>query len=469
MSQPRSRKLHDLVLTLCLIQPVMDVLSYWVELSGMGNTLTLILRFGVLALMAALGFFLSRKKWLWLTLAGILSLLTAGHVLVCLQYGYGDIVSDLANLLRIYQLPLVTFAFISFCKRDASCLDAIGEGFVGSLTIIILVELLATLTGTDPHTYANKGIGVLGWFSFANAQSAIVSMVIPVAILFVLEKKKLHWGYALIMGLVGFWVLYFFATRLTYASLMATLLGIAVSLFIVGRREHLPVKKACAVFTLLAVAAVVLFPVSPMQKNQQRVSENAVLKQQDIDSLLADSAEEMPEKLRGAYEKYLPGVTGRFGLERTAAHYDYATGVDKLSNSRLQRLSYCQLLLQDQPLARLFGLELGDLTYDDVSYDVENDFHGIFYLLGWTGLGLWVLFLGFFLFRIIRALVKDFKNRFTLMAAGFGIALLCGLAHAFFTAGVLRRPNSNFYLAILLAAIYMLTDLNHTRKEDAVL
>ena len=67
------------------------------------------------------------------------------------------------------------------------------------------------------------------------------------------------------------------------------------------------------------------------------------------------------------------------------------------------------------------------------------------------------MFFLFFACRIARALILDFKCYFTIENAGYGVALICGLAHAYFTAGVLRRPNTTFYLAVILAAVYEIT------------
>ena len=105
------------------------------------------------------------------------------------------------------------------------------------------------------------------------------------------------------------------------------------------------------------------------------------------------------------------------------------------------------------------------MSHDGITYDVENDFHGVFYLCGMAGLVLMVLFLAWFLLRILLALIRDFRGTFTLEAAGCGIALCCALAHAYFTAGVLRRPNVTFYLAALLAIVYGLTQKNG-KNED---
>ena len=136
-----------------------------------------------------------------------------------------------------------------------------------------------------------------------------------------------------------------------------------------------------------------------------------------------------------------------------------------MADDRLERLNFCKLLLEDQPgLSFWFGMEREDMSHAGITYDVENDFHGVFYLCGAVGLALMVLFLGWFLLRIALALLRDFKGVFTLEAAGCGIALCCALAHAYFTAGVLRRPNVTFYLAALLAVAYGLTEKK--RKDE---
>lgn len=475
---PRGQKtaLPLIVLILIVIQPVMDVISFWVESAGAGNTLTLLLRLAVLVFTVLAGFLLSERKRAWVILAAVLVLLTAGHAAFCVYYGYDAPLSDLTNLIRIYQLPLITFAFISFLRRDERCIEVIPLGFGINLVIILLVGLLATLTGTDPHTYANKGIGMLGWFSNTSAQSAILSMIVPIVLALALRQKKRQLPRLLAACLLGFGALYLFATRLAYVALLGCAFGMAVCCLIITKTGKLPLKKAALVFAAFGVAALLLAGVSPMQANLDKVGDNAILKQQDIDALVAADTAAAEDagltgdalrlaSLKSAYEKYLPGVTGRFGLERTAERYGYSTQMEQLSNARLQKINYARMLLEEQPLSALFGLELNDLTYGDATYDTENDFHGILFLCGWAGLILLAAFLLCFLLRIVRALIRSFSSTFTPAAAGCGIALICGLAHACFTAGVLRRPNANFYLAVILAAVYALTEKTSEKGE----
>ena len=115
-------------------------------------------------------------------------------------------------------------------------------------------------------------------------------------------------------------------------------------------------------------------------------------------------------------------------------------------------------------MSLLFGLELADLSFGDGVYDAENDFHGIFFLCGGAGLVLTLCFFGLLLLSFGKGLIKNLKEVFTVEFSGFFAAFCCGIAHAFFTAGVLRRPNSSFYLAIICAVLYCLSNTNIRRS-----
>ena len=56
-----TRKLPQIVLILCVLQPLLDVLSYWVIELDYSNTITLLLRLLLLGSIILLGFFLSDR------------------------------------------------------------------------------------------------------------------------------------------------------------------------------------------------------------------------------------------------------------------------------------------------------------------------------------------------------------------------------------------------------------------------
>ncbi len=467
--------LPTFMLILCVIQPLLDVASFWLDRLGLSNAPTTVLRFLMLALVVGVGFVLSERKGYYLGLAGILAALTAGHIIACSQWGYGAPLADLANTLRIYQLPMMTLSFITMVRKDPACIESIKKGFLICLLLCAGVELLSVITDTNPYTYRDqKTVGICGWFYFANSQSAILTMLVPVSICYVLEKTKKTLPTVLV-SVTGLGVLYFFATRLAFAALIGTGFGVAICLLFF--RKTMDVKKPVIILLICTVVALAAVPLSPMVKNDMLVARNKILKQQDIDAMVAaDEAAAIEAGLEGeelavarlssAYGKYLAGPAGHFGLERTAKLYNCSTDAGDIADVRRARLNFCKMLLEDQPgLSFWFGMEREDMSHDGITYDVENDLHGIFYLCGVVGLVLMLLFLGWFLFRIGAALLHNFQTVFTLQAVGCGIGILCCLVHAYCTAGVLRRPNVTFYLAALLAVSYGLTQKTRSDHE----
>ena len=329
------------------------------------------------------------------------------------------------------------------------------RGITSAFWIIAAVELLSALTGTDPYTYPDKRIGLCGWFYFANSQSAILSMLVPLALCPALRSGQIRrW---LPIAVVGFAELFCFATRLAYMSLFVTAIGMVITLALTKRGS----AKVCAVLLLCAAVCAAGYTVSPIHRNQQAVAANAVRKQENIDRLVAQGKAEFGDQgyayLTYAYDEYLGGTVERYGLEATAEMYGYSTKAADITNVRTIKINYCRLMLNTEPLtSRLFGLSYDEMTYHGYCYDVENDFHGIAYLYGWAGLACLLAFLGYFLVIIVCALIRNARRYFTVEAGACGVALCTALAHIYNTAGVLRRPNASFYLCLILASIWYL-------------
>ncbi|MCC8121487.1 MAG: O-antigen ligase family protein [Oscillospiraceae bacterium] len=93
-----------LITILFAIQPLMDILSYWMDRLEYSNTLTLLLRFAVLLAVVLMGFSLSRRKWVYFVTAGVLAALLIGHCACCFYVGYVDSVGDVTNFVRVAQM-----------------------------------------------------------------------------------------------------------------------------------------------------------------------------------------------------------------------------------------------------------------------------------------------------------------------------------------------------------------------------
>lgn len=98
-------------------------------------------------------------------------------------------------------------------------------------------------------------------------------------------------------------------------------------------------------------------------------------------------------------------------MQRVMQTYDYTTDVSELKDARRMKIVYCTYLMEDAgTAAKLFGLELQDMVWENRTFDVENDFHGMYYLYGIIGLALFLLFLLYFAELIVRALLRQFST-----------------------------------------------------------
>lgn len=471
------------VLGLFVLQPLMDVLSFWLEKLEFSGTITLILRMAVLAATVLLGFVLSDRKWIYWAAAGVCLALFGAHFWACRQVGYTDLISDFTNYVRVVQMPVTVLCLITFFRQNEKSFEAMQAGLTGALLIMLAVELLSVLTGTDNRAYAN-GHGLLGWFNNSSSQSANLTTLVPISLAWQLSWKRrrplLFW----LTAVGGLGSLYLMCTRLAYLGLVVILAGLSITLLLIRRKQD---WKLAAALAALCVLAVCVIPVSPLGHHIDNGNRYESGRQDNLDSLLGAEREEtlalaeriraegtlpdaeydrLVEGLRPIYEEYVKDFVAVFGLEETMRMYDYSADILTFADARPKKIMFAEALMDVSPSsARLLGLELSRFTVGEENYDVENDFHGIYYLYGLVGLILCLAFLLYFVGLVVWALLKDAKKYFTLEAAGMGIGFLLCMAHCYNTAGVLRRPNASIYLSALLAAIYYLVRLRVYPEE----
>ena len=462
----RLRQLVPVLLILfCAVQPLLDALSYWQDHLKLATSLSLVPRMLLMLLMALIGYLVSDRRHIYWIAAGVLAAFWGCHMAVCFRAGYQSPIQDTENYLRILMLPVAAISMISCLRANKAAFAALKNGLVLAFCLTVAFALIAVLTGTEPYTYPDKALGIRGWCFWPNAQSAILSLLAPVVISWVVEKKPQNLLLCSLAVVAALGALYLHGTRLAFAGLLATGVGLAAAVLLTKAAP----KRLAAV--LLAVTAIftACLPVSPMVQNQNRVTENFAVRAQLWNRLesageTAAQAEGLTgqdyeiRRLETGYTFFLPDLVERFGLQTVMESYNYTEDAAALANERSYKLHYCRLLMeQSGGLSKAFGVDCAEMVIGQQSYDVENDFHGIYFMFGLVGLGLLLLFFGYFLLRIVLALVRDFRRTFTLEAVAFGISLCTCLAHAYFTCAVLRRPNTLFYLAALLAAIYELT------------
>ena len=121
------------------------------------------------------------------------------------------------------------------------------------------------------------------------------------------------------------------------------------------------------------------------------------------------------------------------------------------------------MVFQDSDLpTKLLGFEVSEMGPDgyDGSYDMENDWHAIFYYYGYVGFALYVCFVLYFLLLVLKKLLTSgLKSCLTLESCFLmlTLALIVGLAH--FSGATLRRPNVSIWFSLVLALINSVTEV----------
>ena len=472
------RLLPRFVLLFCLVQPLLDILTYWQETLGYSNLVTFFVRVLLISILVWLGFLLSRKKWVYFLCIGVLALYVAGHLLACYQYGWIDVFADLKDQCRVLMLPLMTPSFVTLIRRNEACVKSVKLGFAVNMAVFILVAILATLTETDPHTYYDKHIGVLGWFLWGNSQSAILGMTTPVIIAWTLRRFEGKQLPVILAAAACFAMLYFIGTRAAFGTLVAAGLLLSVCIFVTDKTR----RPAAAAILLMAVAFCALYPFSPTKANQDALKQRGEVKQERLYKAVepygiepGTERTEDPEALAAAYRYWLQGMIDRFGLERVAKTYDYTLKQELLSTRRDNMLRFCELLMEDAPpLTRAFGLEIGTMRQDTTLYyyyqdvfisgteifEPENDLHAIYFLCGAVGLCLMLAFLLSFGLRALRTLLLRFRSAFNAEYIAFFAAYGFCMIYVYSTSAVLRRVNTSVYLAMVLACLWELSRLD---------
>lgn len=720
------------MLLLIVLQPLLDIVSYWQTALAIPVSLSFAPRAIIFAILLLGGLILSERKQVYFIMVGIVAVFWTCHIAVCMKNGMtvSAMIHDTTYFISVLQLPVTTISMITCLKLTGEDgIDALFEGFFYSMLLLMVSFVISTLTGTEPHTYPDRGVGICGYCFWPNAQSAILSMSAPICIAYVIRKhpeKKLL-GFVTIALCLG--VLYLHATRLSYMCLMLTGAGMVVTMLITKQPKRFWIATGLVTAVFLG-----LITLSPMLANRtfvkaytgqkadasERLTElgklqirngyskvlidagaieqktgmqafalseplaessftdmepnTTYLEDQDPDKPLseqdikrieehnaliekntgyvayvqalelvtssdklynfypfanthvvdiicsatriyerytgieeytgwenagdtwfdvflnrsklygfdgrmiyqdnpwsictrAQAAEilyrslpasefpqvididrvpgmdtdspyyeavlalyragifidleegenfrsqaeidrmtyamwasavvnpqfrncdegytlSVPEKLPTVdpasldpelvsdatlypfYNYFIGGVVDRFGIRTTAEEYERSTDINEIIDERAWKLHYNYILMdQSTPSSRWFGLEADRLVHKGYSYDVENDIHAIFLRFGWVGMVLMLAFLLYFAWIILKALIKNFKQVFTLEAGAIGIAILACLAHAYYTCGVLRRANSLYYFGVLLACAYYLVKVKQYPEE----
>lgn len=473
----------EFMAALLLVQPLLDVLSYFMGESG-GTAATTALRTVLLAAVSLYGFAVSDRKQLyaagWALMAGFWLL----HMLNCFRTGYAHPIEDAAEYLKLIQFPLWTMSFVTFFRKWESLdLQVLGVLTV-NFALILLVIGLSYAVGAPVYTYdyPERGvkIGVMGWFAVHSAQAAIVSLLVPPVLLWGFRTKKL-WVFSLCV-FAGLGLLFFTGTRLTYYTAVLAAAAFLVMVLLFERRPVFCLPLLAALIVLVALKGV-----SPMEQRQKVSAQSFAAYQEKIDRVMGEDkefsykkGEEIPPRVlgkiksvyteiygaQGIYGEVLLGdLIDRFGLEQILEEFEYSIRPEVLNNARTRKWKAMEMVWEEEDaLTHLLGFEYSKMRIGSSAYDLENDFPALLYYTGYLGSILYGAFVLGVILYAIRAFLRHFPALLTLEFGTAAMMFVLVLGAALLSGNVLRRPNVTVYFS--LSAAMLITQARESQPPD---
>lgn len=427
---------------LIMLQPILDILSYFAVQLGM-TSITSLLRLAIFGAITVYALWLSDKKKSYFIFAGVAVLYWIVHMVINARDGY-EFVSDANGFLRTIQMPAMTLAFITLFKNSEYFPVVTGKCFGINYAIIGASILLSFVLNMPAYTY-HPDIGIKGWFATGNSQSFIISvMAMPALCYCFLRKRNVIF---ILLAAVAFTMMFLLGTLVALCSIFIT---IAVFLIIIiWNREKRFVMAGTLIFAL--VVTLLAYPVSPCKQINDAEAQAAsrweeMLEEQDKDSTA--------EKRLDLSETILQPMVDRFGYEKVLEIYGGQIEDKDLIDSRQKKINFGRLLMAEKDVWNLlFGCEDADMCFQGEIFDPENDFPAIFFYYGIVGILLYVVFLGYFAWILIKDIFGNLK-KLPVDKVVIALSLVLSMGCAELSANVLRRPNASIYISLLLAYAY---------------
>lgn len=440
-----------------LVNPVIDVVtSIGIREFDISLSIGIILK-GLFLLYSLLSFLRMKnrsnidKAAKYLLLAFVLY--AAVHTLMSFQsFGLSRTFSAVVTMAKSFYLPLIVLSLYRLIeKKDIALLT---RALVYSAVFVVSIIALSLITGTDYNAYKSGKTGTVGWFYAANEVSALLGILTPILLYFILEKLKV--SPIIKIAVIGAYAYLYYqiGTKVVALSVIMTVLYILV-LFIIRKAAYkkLDISKPLITVLILFILSIGLVPVTPIGVNLNLHNKLILDRYEDnID-------EENPESNEDIKKDF--GIDELLDNEEVMMSLVFS-GRDEYFTVR--KFIYDRASMTE----KLFGLTQFAVTNNNQvkSYIIEIDYFDLFFNFGIIGSAFyWVIILGAVVFAVRKAL----KN-WRLFEPGSVLPYyLCSVILAFgiamFAGHVFVSPSVSFYLALVIS---MLTIESSNKKRLSI-
>jgi hypothetical protein len=449
-----------------VMQPVIDILTtatlLWTDMS---ISIGIVLRTLYFLLMATfilyMAFHSKHAKWYLAYLVGLLVLLIANVYLNMQVKNPYYLIQELTFFNKAIYFHLMFFGFLLIVeqlkKNGTDVKKQLIRMFLTSSLIISAVFIISQLTNTSMQNYARSKEGWTGWFYAGNEIGAIMSILLPITMLYAVQKTNKwsdvkYWApfVALSVSMLAL------GTKVGYGGIIVVLLSTLIgSLALWVWKKHSTFKMNSIISALLLAVLIAVTPFTPVFNNMY--AHFGIL---GIDF----SNEEDPELGQGEE----PSEEDVLDEESTITGEQFQNLV---FSSREEYAKNYEVQFAVAPTSqKLIGMGFAG-NYDEPTKEepikiIEMDFHDFFYSFGILGFIYVIAPLIYFAGKYLIDFVINLKTRFNYFAMFTGISFLLGTGISYTAGHVLTAPSVSIYLAALLAVLVVTANGENSLQND---
>ncbi len=454
----------NLLLIIMVMQPFLDILAYFQE--GASVSAAGYIRLAITVLVPIYALFVTKKKKRVFALLSVIGVFAALHILNGFRVGYLSFFEDVKYMLLVAHLPILLISFIHIYDKE-TLKSQIVTSLKANAIILMVTFVLSFVLKSGNYTYPLYQQGWTGWAQIANAQSIILVGILPfIFYLLMSQPKKRYW-----LCMIPVVLIYIAnGTKSAYYSIYLVAIGYIVLLVFnhfLQKNKHFPIYRV-GILSLIIVLTFVSYEYSPRKQVDAEIDSARQEEQNEIDHIKDEinaGEEGSQEELENYYFSHMDyRMLSKFGKEKVLAKYGEDITSERLADLRLRKRIYASLIWDETDwMTKLVGFEYTHMEYDGEIYDLENDPPAIVFYYGFIGTVLYIVFLGYFLLRVVMQLVRNFKGSMTLLNFALIEILLLQGVMSVYSGYLLRRPNVSIYLMTTLLLVYCNTE--KLRKE----
>ncbi len=449
-----------------VLQPVIDILTtatiLWTDLSiSIGIVLRTLYFLLMVTFVFYMAFYSKRAKWYLAYLVGLVLMLAVNVYLNMQVKNPYYLIKELTFFNKAVYFHVMLLGFILILEQlkinGTDVKKQMIRMFLTSSIIISAVFIIAQLTQTSMQNYARSKEGWTGWFYAGNEIGGIMSILLPVTMLYAVQKTN-KWSD------VKYWVPFValsvsmlaLGTKVGYGGIIVVLLSSLIgSLALWVWKKHSTFKMNSILSALFLTVLIAVTPFTPVFNNMYAHLGILGIDFSDEEDQQLGQGEEPGEEVVVDEE---PTITGeQFQNLVFSSREEYAKNYE---------VQFAVAPHSQKLMGMGFAGNYDEPTKEEPIKIIEMDFHDFFYSFGIFGFIYIIAPLIYFAGKYLLEFVINLKTRFNYFNMFTGISFILGIGISYTAGHVLTAPSVSIYLAALLAVLVVTSNGNAPLQND---